>query len=103
MLTWVIGVVALSGISALAVRGKMRRDAIYQRGVWVGSAMSPYLAPGGTDAHFAIVRGTADFQENRPFRRRGVVFQMVSWDGYDARSTVLRRFLNVTCRVLPCE
>ena len=95
----VIIVVALLGLG-IAIRQKMHRDAITQNGTWVGSAMLAELVqPGAVQTRFVIVRGTAQFEQSGAFEHRGQRFRIVSYDRLDVSSTVLRRFLNVTCVV----
>jgi len=95
---WILAVIAI--LALLLVR-KVRRDAIRQDGKRVGSALGWLPTPDGTGVCFTIVRGEPAFQETQPFEYQGRTFVMVSHEGYDDRSSVLRRFLDVTCRMLP--
>jgi len=95
---WILAVIA---IPALLLVRKVRRDAIRQGGKRVGSALGWTPAPDGTGVYFITVRGEPAFQETQPFEHQGRTFVMVSHEGYDDRSPVLRRFLDVTCRMLP--
>ncbi len=95
---WILGVIA---VLALLLVLKVRRDAIRQGGKRVGSALGWTPAPDGTGVRFMTVRGEPAFQEAQPFEHQGRTFVMVSHEGYDDRSPVLRRFLDVTCRMLP--
>ena len=95
---WILGVIAV--LALLLVR-KVRRDAIRQGGKSVGSALGWTPTPDGTGVYFVIVRGEPAFQETQPFEYQGHTFVMVSHEGYDDSSSVLRRFLDVTCRMLP--
>jgi hypothetical protein len=100
-MSWLIWIGGGLAVVALLLAHKFRRDAIRQEGEWVGSALlAHYVAPGTTQARFIIVRGAADFRADRPFRHQGQDFLIVTFDGYDDRSEVLRRWLGVTCRVI---
>lgn len=100
MLAYAAGAAAALGFLAFALRRKLRRDAIYQGGVRVGSALPPLLAPDGKRARFAVLRGEPGFREGEPFVNRGMAFRIVSAGNYDDRSTVLRRWLDATCEVI---
>lgn len=95
---WILGVIA---VLALLLVLKVRRDAIRQGGKRVGSALGWTPASDGTGVYFIIVRGEPAFQETQPFEHQGQTFVMVAHENYDDRSPVLRRFLGVTCRMLP--
>jgi len=53
------------------------------------------------EARFLVLRGAPGFQPDQPFRRQGRDFSIAWSEGYDDSSTVLRRWLGVTCRVAP--
>ena len=56
--------------------------------------------PDAAEARFIIIRGEPAFSADRPFRHQGYDFLIVAFEDYDDRSTVLRRWLGVTCRVI---
>ncbi len=90
-------VVAIVGFG-IAIRQKMRRDAITQHGAWVGSALLAELPrPGAAHIRFLIVRGAAAFQHAEAFKFQGYRCRILSYDRIDDSSPVLRRFLGVTC------
>ena len=92
--------VAFAVTLALALRHKLRRDAISQNGVAVGSAMlAQAVSPGMDQARFVIVRGEPAFQAAEPFEHQGMRFRILFYSRMDDSSTVLRRFLDVTCDV----
>lgn len=94
MILWLLaGVLAVVLLMAL----HLRRNAIRQGGQRVGSAVGWIMTPDGGHAHFAIVRGEVAFQDNQVFEYKGQTFLIVGYEGVDTRSTVLRRFLDVTC------
>lgn len=98
MILWFLaGVVLLAALLAL----KLRRDAIRQGGKRVGSALGWAVTADGAHAHFPIVRGEPAFQDDQAFEYKGQSFLIVGYDGVDARSPVLRRFLGVTCWMVP--
>lgn len=100
-LAWIAGAVALVGLLGLALRRKVRRDGIYQDKVRVGSALlAEIVRPDAEQARFVIVRGEPAFQEREPFEHAGMTFRIISAAGYDDSSTVLRRFIDVTCQVV---
>jgi hypothetical protein len=100
-MSWLIWIGGGFAFLALLLARKLARDAIRQDGKRVGSAMlAQYVAPDAAEARFVIVRGEPTFSADRPFRHQGHDFLIVSFDGYDDRSTVLRRWLGVTCRVI---
>ncbi len=100
--TWLLIAVALVVLLALALRRKLRRDAIAQNGSNVGSAMLAQLvSPGIGQVRFIIVRGEPAFQAAEPFEHQGMRFRILSYSRMDDSSTVLRRFLDVTCAVEP--
>ncbi len=92
--------VGAGAFAAAALAAKLRRDAIVQDGARVGSTLLAGVAQEGEPARFVIVRGEAAFRQDAPFEHRGRRFQLISYESYDDRSPVLRRFLAVTCRVL---
>lgn len=97
----IVVLIAAIVIFGLAVRHKMRVDAIYQGGTRVGSALfGGFTGPDAEEAHFVIVRGEPTFQERLPFEHRGGLYEIISSAGYDDSSTVLRRFVDVQCQVL---
>jgi hypothetical protein len=97
-LIWIGGVLALL---VLLLARKIARDAIRQDGKRVGSAMlAQYVAPGSREIRFVTVRGEPAFRVDQPFRHQGHDFLIVGFEGYDDNSTVLLRWLNVTCRVV---
>jgi hypothetical protein len=97
-LIWIGGGLALLG---LLLARKLARGAIRQDGKRVGSAMlAQYVAPDAEEARFVIVRGEPAFRADRPFQHQGHDFLIVTFEGYDDRSTALRRWLDVTCRVI---
>lgn len=101
MLTFAAGAAAAIGLLGLALRRKLRRDGIYQGGVRVGSALpAEAVAPNAGHARFAIIRGEPGFREREPFVHGGSTFRIVSAAGYDDRSPVLRRYLDVACEVI---
>ena len=59
------------------------------------------MSPGASQIHFIIVRGAPAFQERETFEHRGHRFRILSYERLDESSTVLRRYLNVTCAVEP--
>lgn len=88
-------------ILGLALRYKVRSDAIYQGGTRVGSALfGGFIGPDADEARFVIVRGEPAFQERLPFVHRGGLYEIISSADYDDSSTVLRRFIDVQCQVL---
>ncbi len=100
--TWVGLVAVILAAMALGLRRKLRRDAISQGGVRVGSAMLAHLvSPGTREARFVIVRGEPGFDETAVFEHQGQNFRIVSYSRKDESSTVLRRFLDVVCAVGP--
>jgi hypothetical protein len=100
--TWPVVAAALATAFALLVRRKLRRDAIVQNGANVGSAMlAQIVSPGMDQARFIIVRGEPAFQATEPFEHQGMRFRILSYSRLDESSTVLRRFLDVTCGVEP--
>ncbi len=58
------------------------------------------MYPGTTEAYFVTVRGMPDFRENDPLEHAGLTFVISSFEGYNDKSTVLRRFIGVTARVV---
>ena len=100
-MTTMLIILAVLAVLALAVRQKLRRDAIHQNGAQVGSAILGGVGmPGEPSAHFVIIRGEPAFQENQPFQHQGKTYLIVSYASMDASSTVLRRFLEATCRIV---
>lgn len=94
-------VIAAIALIVLALRYKVRSDAIYQGGSRVGSALfAGFVGPDAEYARFSIIRGEPAFQERRPFEHRGTVYEMISVTDDDESSTVLRRFIDVQCQVL---
>ena len=91
-----------AGIAAVVLLATLhlQRNAIRQDGQRVGSAVGWVMTPDGGHARFAIIRGEAAFQDNQVFEYKGQGFLIVGYDGVDDRSTVLRRFLNVTCWIV---
>ena len=99
MILWFLaGLVLL--VALLLVR-KVRRDAIRQDGRAVGSALGWLVAPDGVHARFAIIRGEAAFRDDQAFEYQGQAFLIVGYDSVDDRSRVLRRYLDVTCWMVP--
>lgn len=95
---WLLGGVALL---ALLLARKLRRDAIRQGGVRVGSALGWMVAPDGLHAHFTTIRGEAAFQDNQAFEYQGQEFLIVGYESVDDSSAVLRRYLGATCWMIP--
>ena len=97
MILWFLG-----GVAAVVLLAALhlQRNAIRQGGQRVGSAVGWTMTPDGGHAVFAVVRGEAAFQDNQVFEYKGRAFLIVGYDGVDDRSTVLRRFLNVTCWIV---
>lgn len=92
---------ATLALLALALRHKLRRDAIHQDGVQVGSALLG--GPGQSkepDAYFVVIRGEPAFKEDQPFQHREETYLILFYASMDASSTVLRRFFEATCRVV---
>ncbi len=95
------GVVVMVAALALMLKRKLDLDAIVQDGRRVGSAMlAQFVEPGTRQARFVIVRGEPAFLQDRPFSHQGAMFQIETFAALDASSTVLRRFQDVTCRVI---
>lgn len=100
-MTTILIILATLALLALALRHKLRRDAIYQNGAQVGSALLGGLGqPGGPDARFVIIRGEPAFKEDQSFQHQGETYLILSYASLDASSTVLRRFVEPTCRVV---
>ena len=59
------------------------------------------MAPDGVHARFPIIRGESAFRDNQVFEYQGRAFLIVGYDGVDDRSRVLRRYLSVTCWMVP--
>ncbi len=94
------GAVILVVVVVLMLRRKLRRDAIFQDGREMGSAMlAEAVMPSSRQVRFVIVRGAAGFREDQVFEHQGTLFQIESFARTDDSSTVLRRFIDVTCRV----
>jgi hypothetical protein len=99
---WLIGIVGALALLALLIARKLTRDAIRQGGRRVGSALlARYVPPGAKEARFLVLRGEPGFQPDQPFRHQGRDFSIAWSEGYDDSSTVLRRWLGVTCRIDP--
>lgn len=99
-MTTILIILATLALLALTLRYKLRRDAIYQNGVQVGSALLGALGQsGGPDAYFVIIRGEPPFREEQPFQHRKETYLILSYASLDTSSTVLRRFIEATCRV----
>jgi len=93
-----VALILVVAVALIAI--KLERDAIRQGGARVGSALfAGLIAPVGEEARFVVVRGEAAFRPDRPFRHQGRDFRILSAERYDDRSTVLRRWFNVVCRV----
>ena len=101
-MSWLIWILGAGALLALLVARKLARDAISQGGKRVGSALlAGYVPPGAKEARFLVLRGEPDFLPDQPFRHQGREFRIVGAEGYDDSSTVLRRWLGVTCQVDP--
>ena len=99
---WIIGIAVIAAALVLGVRRKLQHDAIVQGGANVGSAMlAQAMMPGMQQARFVIVRGMPAFRESEAFDHQGRRFRILSYARLDESSTVLRRFLDVTCAVEP--
>ena len=95
------GGVAGLGAPILLRRSKLRRHNIRQNRFRIGSALLGGLVATGTwQARPIVIRGKAAFCQHRPFEHGGVTFQMIPAEQADARSAVLRRFIEATCRML---
>jgi hypothetical protein len=100
-MSWLIWIGGGVAVVALLLARKIARDAIRQDGKRVGSALLAHsVAPDAAEARFVIVRGEPVFRADQPFRHQGHDFLIVTFEAYDDRSTVLRRWLSVTCRVI---
>ena len=99
MILWFLAGFVL--LAAVMLVRKVKRDAIRQDGRVVGSALGWVTAPDGVHARFAIVRGEAGFRDDQTFEHQGEEFLIVGYDSVDDRSRVLRRYLNVTCWMVP--
>ena len=101
-MAWLIGIGGALTLLALLVGRKLTRDAIRQGGRRVGSAfLARYVPPGAQEARFLVLRAEPGFRPDQPFRHQGREFCIAWAEGYDDSSTVLRRWLGVTCRVDP--
>jgi hypothetical protein len=101
-MSWLIWLGGALALLALLIGRKLTRDAIHQGGKRVGSALlAQHVPPDAQEARFLVVRGEPDFQPDQPFRHQGRDFSIAWSEGYDDSSTVLRRWLGVTCRVEP--
>jgi hypothetical protein len=99
--SWIVIALVVAAL-VVGVRRKLHRDAITQDGANVGSAMlAEIVVPGTQHARFVIVRGTQAFRENEAFDHQGRRFLILSYSRMDDSSTVLRRFIDVTCAVQP--
>lgn len=96
-----VAVAVVAAVAILLVRLKVSRSGIYQNGAYVGSALlAEAVEPGANQARFAIVRGMPAFDERLPFRHAGMTFEIETVEAFDGSSTVLRRFVGVTCWVV---
>ncbi len=101
-MTWIAGTVVGIAVLALLIALKLHRDAIRQNSVRVGSALlAEYPGAAQAEARFIIVRGEPRFQPGETFEHRGKLYEILAYRGYDDSSTVLRRFIDVTCRMIP--
>ena len=100
LLGWGLGVCGVAGLAVAGLRAKMKAGAILQDGAWAGSAQMAPLVSNET-ASFSVVRGAPGFREQEPFVHRGRSFLIVGYASVDTRSTVLRRFTDVSCRIVP--
>ena len=99
-LVWTaVGTAGVVALVALALRAKLKRDAVRQDGQVVGSALYGG-ATGDGEALFAMLRGEPTFRADAPFEHGGRRYLLLSYEAYDDRSPVLRRFINARCRVV---
>ncbi len=101
-MSWLIWILGAGALLALLVARKLTRDTILQGGRRVGSAfLARHVAADAREARFLVLRGEPGFRPDQPFRYQGRAFRIAWSEGYDDSSTVLRRWLGVTCRVDP--
>lgn len=101
-MSWLIWIGSAIALLALPIGRKLTRDAIRQGGRRVGSALlARYVPPDAQEARFLVLRAEPGFRPDQPFRHQGREFRIAWSEGYDDSSTVLRRWLGVTCRVAP--
>ncbi len=101
-MSWLILFLGAGALLTLLVARKLTRDAILQGGRRVGSAfLARYVPPDAREARFLVLRAEPGFRPDQPFRHQGREFRIAWSEGYDDSSTVLRRWLGVTCRVAP--
>ncbi|QDD92852.1 hypothetical protein HVIM_03935 (plasmid) [Roseomonas mucosa] len=97
---WMVAIVAgLATLGALALRAKLKRDAILQDGQVVGSALYGGVVS-DEEALFVMLRGEPTFRADIPFEHDGHRYLLLSHEAYDDHSPVLRRFINARCRVM---
>ena len=83
----------------LVLRAKLKRDAVRQDGQVVGSAL---YGGEGRDGQvlFVMLRGEQSFRTDPTFEYGGCRYLLQSYEAYNDRSPVLRRFSKALCQKL---
>ena len=99
-LVWTAASIAIAAtLGTLALRAKLKRDAVRQDGQVVGSAFYGGVAGDG-EALFVMLRGEQTFRTDAPFEHGGRRYLLLSYEACNDHSPVLRRFSNARCRVV---